>query len=167
MLRFYFNSKAFKNSLRNSGEPLGVLPFPGGGGLPSKQWARHAARSKRLDGFANSGICLRINQERERRRTMSVVTGLALGLLVMVLGAAGLTVFALVLRKREQPVPQARFEARVVVSSALSVCEALTAVAAQAFSFPANCLRCRPRVLTVTLFAHLTPANEHSTMLGS
>lgn len=34
---------------------------------------------------------------------MSLVTGLALGLLVMVLGACGLTVFALVLRKREQP----------------------------------------------------------------
>ena len=34
---------------------------------------------------------------------MSMVTGLALGLLVMVLGAAGLTAFALVLRKREHP----------------------------------------------------------------
>lgn len=32
---------------------------------------------------------------------MSMVTGLALGLLVMVLAAGGLTVFALVLRKRE------------------------------------------------------------------
>lgn len=32
---------------------------------------------------------------------MSLVTGLILGLLVMVLGAAGLTAFALLLRKRE------------------------------------------------------------------
>lgn len=32
---------------------------------------------------------------------MSLVTGLGLGLLVMVLGAGGLTVFALYLRKRE------------------------------------------------------------------
>ena len=34
---------------------------------------------------------------------MSLVTGLGLGLLVMVLGAAGITVFALFLRKREHP----------------------------------------------------------------
>lgn len=32
---------------------------------------------------------------------MSLVTGLGLGLLIMVLGAVGLTVFALVLRTRE------------------------------------------------------------------
>jgi hypothetical protein len=37
---------------------------------------------------------------------MSLVTGLALGLLVMVLGAGGLTAFALYLRKREQPDPK-------------------------------------------------------------
>lgn len=35
---------------------------------------------------------------------MSLVTGLALGLMVMVLGAGGLTCFALYLRKREEPV---------------------------------------------------------------
>ncbi len=34
---------------------------------------------------------------------MSLVTGLALGLLVMVLGAGGLTAFALTLLKRQQP----------------------------------------------------------------
>jgi hypothetical protein len=34
---------------------------------------------------------------------MSLVTGLGLGLLVMVLGAAGITIFALFLRKRERP----------------------------------------------------------------
>ncbi len=33
---------------------------------------------------------------------MSLVTGLGLGLLVVVLGAGGLTVFALVLLKREE-----------------------------------------------------------------
>lgn len=34
---------------------------------------------------------------------MSLVTGFVLGLLVVVLGAAGLTVFALYLRTKEQP----------------------------------------------------------------
>lgn len=43
----------------------------------------------------------KINPERERRQKVNLITGLALGLLVMILGAAGLTAFALVLRKRE------------------------------------------------------------------
>ncbi|MDE1981598.1 MAG: hypothetical protein KGI81_04600 [Betaproteobacteria bacterium] len=34
---------------------------------------------------------------------MNLVTGLALGLLIVVLGAGGLTVFALALLKREHP----------------------------------------------------------------
>jgi len=34
---------------------------------------------------------------------MSVIVGLARGLLVMVLGAGGLTVFAFILLRREQP----------------------------------------------------------------